>query len=281
MIGGDVGEAAGKQHREDAVFANGFVERGDEVLLGNGAFGEVLFHELVFAFSDQFDQGFVGGFGAGNQAGGDFVDLASTVAVRRVEEGLHSDQVDDAVETTGIGNWKLDGDTGATPALVEIVDEGAQALATASFGVVHLVDNDDARHIGFFGVAPHALGDGLDTGLGVDDYSDGFNRQQGSTGFVGEHVEAGGVDEIDFVALPFGEGDGVLHGGAAGDFFFVVDGDGRAIFDAALGGSHLGGMQQCGNQGGLAAVRMPHYSYVADLTSLVRFHGSPFFLGLE
>jgi hypothetical protein len=31
-------------------------------------------------------------------------------------------------------------------------------------------------------------------------------------------------------------------------------------------------MQQSGNQGGFAAVRMPHYSYVADLTSLVRFH---------
>jgi hypothetical protein len=33
-------------------------------------------------------------------------------------------------------------------------------------------------------------------------------------------------------------------------------------------------MQQRGNQGGFAAVRMPHYSYVADLTSLVRFHRS-------
>jgi hypothetical protein len=31
-------------------------------------------------------------------------------------------------------------------------------------------------------------------------------------------------------------------------------------------------MQQSSNQGGFAAVRMPHYSYVADLTSLVRFH---------
>ena len=64
MIGGDVGQAAGEQHREDAVFANGFVERGDQVLLGNGALGEVLFHELVFAFGDQFHQGFVGGLGA-------------------------------------------------------------------------------------------------------------------------------------------------------------------------------------------------------------------------
>ena len=91
---------------------------------------------------------------------------------------------------------------------------------------------------------------------------------------MGEHVEAGRVDEVDLDALPLGEGDGVLHGGAAGDFFFVIGGDGRAVFDAALGGSHLGGMQQSGNQGGLAAVRMPHYSYVADLTSLVRFHGN-------
>jgi hypothetical protein len=31
-------------------------------------------------------------------------------------------------------------------------------------------------------------------------------------------------------------------------------------------------MQQGGNEGGFAALRMPHYSYVADLTSLVRFH---------
>jgi hypothetical protein len=31
-------------------------------------------------------------------------------------------------------------------------------------------------------------------------------------------------------------------------------------------------MQQSGDQGGFATVRMPHYSYVADLTSLIRFH---------
>ena len=75
-----------------------------------------------------------------------------------------------------------------------------------------------------------------------------------------------------FDALPLGKGDGVLHGDAAGDFFFVVGGGGRAVFNAALGGSHFGGMQQSGDKGGFAAVRMPHYSYVADLTSLVRFH---------
>jgi hypothetical protein len=32
-------------------------------------------------------------------------------------------------------------------------------------------------------------------------------------------------------------------------------------------------MQQSGNEGGFAAVSMPHYSDIADLTSLIRFHG--------
>jgi hypothetical protein len=36
-------------------------------------------------------------------------------------------------------------------------------------------------------------------------------------------------------------------------------------------------MQQSGDQSGFAAVRMPDYSYVTDLTSLIRFHlFSPF-----
>src|SRR5271157_6358096 len=86
-------------------------------------------------------------------------------------------------------------------------------------------------------------------------------------------MKAGGVDEVDFDALPLGKGDGILDGCAAGYFFLVIGGYGRAVFHAALGGGHFRGMQQSGDQGGLATVRMPHYSYVADLTSLVRFHG--------
>ena len=139
--------------------------------------------------------------------------------------------------------------------------------------MVHLVDDDDAGDVGFFGISPYPLGDRLDAILGVDQDDGRFDREQGRAGLVGEHVKAGSVDEIDLDALPLGKGDGVLHGCAAGNFFFVIGGDGGAVFNAALRGGHFGGMQQSGNQGGFATVRMPHYSYVADLTSLVRFHG--------
>ena len=121
-------------------------------------------------------------------------------------------------------------------------------------------------------IAPHALGHRLNAALRIDHNDTGLDWQQRGAGLVGEHVKAGRIDEVDFYALPLGKGDGVLHGHAAGDFFFVIGGDGRAVGHAALGGSHFGGMQQRGNQCGFAAVRMPHYSYVADLTSLVRFH---------
>jgi hypothetical protein len=90
---------------------------------------------------------------------------------------------------------------------------------------------------------------------------------------MSEHMKAGSIYQVDFDALPLGKGDGVLHGDAAGYLFFVIGGYGRAVFYAALGGGHLCGMQQSGNYGGFTAVRMPHYSYVADLTSLVGFHG--------
>ena len=85
MVEGHVGQAAGKEDGEDAVFADGFVERGDEVLFGDGALLEVLFHQLVFAFGDELDESFVAGLGIGGERGGNFAgDLAAAIAAGRV-----------------------------------------------------------------------------------------------------------------------------------------------------------------------------------------------------
>ena len=103
MVEGHVGEAAGEEDREDAVFANGFVQGGDEVLFGDGALLEVLLHEFIFAFGDEFDESFVAGLGVCGYAGGDFAgDFAAAIAAGGVIESLHGDQVDYAVETLGV-----------------------------------------------------------------------------------------------------------------------------------------------------------------------------------
>ncbi len=167
MIEGHVGEAARKEHGEDAVFANGFMERGDEVVFGDGAFLEILFHQLVFAFGDELDESFVAGLGIGSERGGNFGgDFAAAIAAGRVGVSLHGDEIDDAVKALGVGDGQLDGNTVAAPALLQIVNEGAQAAAAAGLGVVHLIDEDDAGNVGLFGEAPDALGDGLDAGSG-------------------------------------------------------------------------------------------------------------------
>ena len=91
------------------------------------------------------------GLGVGGQRGGNFSgDFAAAIAAGRVGVSLHGDEIDDAVKAVGVGDGQLDGNTVAAPAVVEIVHERAQAAAAAGFGVVHLIDEDDAGNVGLF-----------------------------------------------------------------------------------------------------------------------------------
>ncbi len=138
------------------------------MLLGDGALFEILLHQLVFALGDQLDQRLMAGLCVGGKAVGDLADFAAAVAAWGVEERLHGHQVHDAMETLRIGDGQLDRDAITAPAVDKILDEGAQAAATAGFGVVHLVDDDDAGDAGLFGISPHPLGHGFYAILGVD-----------------------------------------------------------------------------------------------------------------
>ncbi len=119
-----------------------------------------------------------------------------------------------------------------------------RGVEVGGFGVVHLVDEDDAGEVDLGGALPDAVGDGFEAGGGVDEDERGLDGEHGGAGLVEEHVEAGGVDEVDFDAVPLGEGYGVGHGGAAGYVLFVVGGDGGAILDAAEFGSHFGRVEE-------------------------------------
>ena len=157
---------------------------------------------------------------------------------------------------------------------MQIIDQRAQPATPASLGVIHLIDHYEPRNIGFLGVFPNPLRHRLNAVLRIHHHACGLDRQQRGPRFVREHMKSRGVDEVDLDALPFGERHGVGHGCPAGNFFFVIGGHRRAVIHATLGRSHLCGMQQRGNQRRLSAMCMPHYSYVADLTSLVRFHSN-------
>ena len=84
--------------------------------------------------------------GVGRQGRGNLADLAAAIAAGRVEERLHGHQVDHAVKSLRIDDGQLDRDAVAAPALVQVVNQCAQTASAAGLGVVHLVDDHDARH---------------------------------------------------------------------------------------------------------------------------------------
>jgi len=240
------------------------------MLLRNRALAEEFLHQLVLAFRHQFHQRLVRPLGRFFQSRGDLPDLAVTVAAGRIEERLHGDQINHAFESFAVRYGQLNGN--ALPA--KTIRERAQRRLRRSRGprMVHLVDHHRARQIEFLGVFPYALRHGLDPGHGIHRHQRGLHRGHRGTRFVHEHMKTGRIDKVHLHAVPFGKSQRVLHRGPAGDILFVVRGDGRSILHTAQSGGHFCGMQQSGNQRGLPAVRMPHYSYVADLTSLVGFH---------
>src|SRR5690348_14649770 len=152
LVGADVAQAGGEEHREDAVFADGLVQGRDEVLFGDGSLVEELFHQGVIALGDHFHQLFVGFLSGAGQVRGNFAFLALAVATHVVGVGLHADEVDDPAQALFASDGHLQGHDGAA-------EGGGQRFQHAG-GVgafaVHAGGDDYAREVELVGVVPDA-----------------------------------------------------------------------------------------------------------------------------
>ena len=193
LVDADVAQAGGEEDGEKFVFANRFVQRRDQMLLGDGAGFEELFHQLVFAFGDQLDQLFVSFFGGGGHIGGNRAFLALAVSAHLVGVGLHADEIDNAAETLLAADGKLQRGDGAAEGAGERFERAVGVGALA----IHAVDDDHARQVDFVAVIPDALGHDLDSGDAIHHDQRGVNHGQHHLGLVDEHVEAGSVEQID------------------------------------------------------------------------------------
>src|SRR5258708_26131328 len=70
--GADVVKRGSHQDGKDFFGDNGFSNGGNEVVDGDGAFAEKLFHHFVVAFGDHFDEFFVSFLRVFSKSGGDF-----------------------------------------------------------------------------------------------------------------------------------------------------------------------------------------------------------------
>ena len=129
------------------------MQRGNQVVFGDGALLEVLLHQLVFALGHQFHQRLMPRLRIRGQARRNLArHLAAPIAAGRVVVGLHRHQVYHPVKTIGAGNRQLEQQV-APPALHQVVHQRVQPAAAARLGMVHLVHHHHPRNIRLIGVA--------------------------------------------------------------------------------------------------------------------------------
>ena len=114
------------------------------------------------------------------------------------DDGLHPHQVDDALESRFRSDRQLDADRLASDADADVFD--AHEEIGADF--VHLVDEDNARHVIFVGLAPDCLGLRFHALIAVEHADRAIEHAQRAFDLNGEIDMAGRVDNIQALAVP-------------------------------------------------------------------------------
>ena len=254
---------------KDFVFADGVVQRRDQVFFRDGSLFEKFFQQGVIAFGHQFHQFFVLGLGFVFHVGGNLDFFSLAVAAQFVGVGLQRHQIDHAAEVFLFADGQFEWNHGSA--------EGIGQRFQNAFGVgaiaIHAAGHDQARRLIFLAVVPHPLGDDFHAGHAIHDDDRRIHHRQHQLGFVDEHVEAGRIHDIDlrFAPLHVGQAGGNRH--LAGDFFLVVIGGRGAVVHAAQALVGARRVQHGGNQRGLACVSVPNHRNIPDIRAFVNLHG--------
>ena len=124
---------------------------------------------------------------------------------------LHLDEIDDADEIGLDADRKLRHERHRAEPVLHHLDAALVIGADA----IHLVDEADARHAVFVGLAPHRLGLRLDAGDAIEHGHGAVEHAQRALDLDREIDVAGRVDDVDAVIAPEAGGGGGGDGDAA------------------------------------------------------------------
>ena len=229
------------QHGHHFAGKHALAQTESDLLVGEGAFFEIAFHQLFVGRSDVFDGGIAEQHGFVFKLGGDGYFGGSTVIAEA--ESLAREHVHEPDELFVLKDGQVQDD--GTHA--ELVGEAGESIVEAGAFTVHLGDNGDDGKTGGLHALPHAAHLGAHAVHGVHDHHSAVGGGEQPFDVAGEVGVAGHVDEIVAAALPVEGGEAGLDGAAALDFFrFVVQCRGaffdgaEAIDDAGLEKKHFG-----------------------------------------
>ena len=116
--------------------------------------------------------------------------------------GFHANEIDNPFEEIFRTNRQLDADRLASNA----INDFSHAVEEVSAGLVHLVDEHDTRNIVFVSLTPHGFGLWLNALVTVENADSTVEHSQRTLDFNGEVNVAGGVDDVQTLAVPEGGG---------------------------------------------------------------------------
>ncbi len=124
---------------------------------------------------------------------------------------LHAHEIDHALEIAFGADRQLDGDRLGAEAGLDVID----AVEEVGADLVHLVGEDDARHVVFVALTPDRLGLRLDALVAIEHADGAVEHAQRTLDLDGEVDVAGRVDDVQALAVPERGGRGRRDGDAA------------------------------------------------------------------
>ena len=190
-----------------------------------------------------------------------------------MRDNLHvqGQEVDDALEGRFLANRQLHGHDARAEAHAQLLDD----LVKVGVLAVHLVDEERARQLCLFGIAPCLLRLDLDARRGRDHDEGAVCRRQCALDFADEVRIARRIDEIDLIVTPFAGGKLQVDRHAAALFLRLAVERARVLFHTAeaLDSTRI---EEAGiEQACLARLAMADDGNVAQVGTLVRFHRNP------
>ena len=246
-----------------------------EQLLGNLALLEDQLQELVVVVGDFLQQMLARRRRIVGQALGDLDFVLLLAQLVLVDDRLHRDEIDDALEVALGADRQLDRHRlGA-----EAVDHRLHALHEVRAGAVHLVDVGDPRDVVLVGLAPHGLGLGLDACDRVEQRNRTVEHAQRALDLDGEVDVTGRVDDVDAMALPLCGGGGGGDRDAALLLLFHPVHRGRAVVNLADLVGATGVVEDALGRRRLAGVDVRHDPDIAGVFECeLTWHGSVWWL---
>ena len=192
-------ERGAAEQRRDRQVERGGADRGDEVSVVDRLILEERHHDVLVVVRDGLDERVAGQLGLGQQVAlGVGLAPGKALLVLIERDGLHADEIDDALEVL-LGT---DRDLDRHRVGAEAVDDRRAHVLEVGANAVHLVDERDARHGVLIGLTPHGLGLRLDAGDRVEHGDGAIEHAQGALHLDGEVHVPGCIDDVDAMTAP-------------------------------------------------------------------------------